>query len=554
MFGFGKKKQKPDTASGAGDGGDAPPPPAEPTPPRLHYGPGVSDLEPNIGDFLYNRARLAPDREAWVDVNTGRRFSYQQFNERANRCAHVLAGLGVAKGDRVAVLAMNSIEFMETFFGLAKLGAVCVTLNWRLTPAELEFILKDAGATVLVYSGEFKDTVANLQGLEPGRTDLAHWLAIGGGEGGIDYDAALAAADSSEPVRGGAGDDNLYIMYTSGTTGLPKGVVHTHDSAFWATLTVVMTNDQRQKDRYYCCLPLFHVGALTPAMVSVYNGETLVVPRSFDPVAAWRTIEEEKINTMLAVPAMLGAMKQTREKAAADISSLRSITSGAAPVPVTLIKDYASWGIEIRQVYGLTETCGPACIIDSERALEKAGSTGPAFLHSQVRVVRPDGTDCAAGENGEVLVRGRHIMKEYWNRPEATAETLKDGWLHTGDLASMDEDGFVTVRDRLKDMIISGGENIYPAEVENVLLGHPKVRDAAVIGQDSERWGEVPLAVVVKADDSLTEAELVAHCQDKLARYKQPKAVRFVAEIPRNPTGKVLKRVLREQFPEPAPE
>jgi acyl-CoA synthetase (AMP-forming)/AMP-acid ligase II len=228
--------------------------------------------------------------------------------------------------------------------------------------------------------------------------------------------------------------------------------------------------------------------------------------------------------------------------------------SGAAPVPVPLIEQYAGAGIEIHQVYGLTETGGPACLISPEEAIAKAGSTGPAFFHTDVRVVNEAGEDVAPGEVGEVIVAGAHNMKEYWNRPEATAETIRNGWLHTGDLATMDKEGFVYIQDRKKDMIISGGENVYPAEIENVLLAHPGIGEVAVIGQPSEKWGESPLAVVVKADPGLDAQSVLDFCQGKLARFKQPRAVAFIDEIPRNPTGKVLKRVLREQFPGPAPD
>jgi acyl-CoA synthetase (AMP-forming)/AMP-acid ligase II len=283
-------------------------------------------------------------------------------------------------------------------------------------------------------------------------------------------------------------------------------------------------------------------------------GVTSIVMRSFDPAQAWRLIEEERVTTGLLVPAMLNFMLQVPAFEAFDRSALRWIMSGAAPVPVSLIERYGALAIDILQVYGLTETCGPACLIDSENALARVGSTGRAFFHSDVKIVAEDGTTCATGAPGEVWVRGRHIMREYWNRPEATAETLVKGWLRTGDVATMDAEGFVYIQDRIKDMIISGGENIYPAEVENVLLGVPGVVDAAVIGMTSERWGESPLAILVRDDPTLGEAAVLAHCQSRLARYKQPRAVRFVDSIPRNPSGKILKRVLREQFPEPAPE
>jgi acyl-CoA synthetase (AMP-forming)/AMP-acid ligase II len=227
--------------------------------------------------------------------------------------------------------------------------------------------------------------------------------------------------------------------------------------------------------------------------------------------------------------------------------------TGAAPVPVALTEKYGEMGIGIMQVYGLTETCGPACLMDAENALRKPSSTGKAFFHTDVRVVNKAGEDCSPQEAGEVIVRGKHIMREYWNQPEATAEAIKDGWLYTGDIAVMDEEGFVSIQDRIKDMIISGGENVYPAEIEGVLMTHPQISEAAVIGQNSARWGESPLAIVVRTDAALNAAEVIEYCRGKLAGFKQPKGVEFIDEIPRNPSGKILKRVLREQFPSEAP-
>jgi acyl-CoA synthetase (AMP-forming)/AMP-acid ligase II len=264
-------------------------------------------------------------------------------------------------------------------------------------------------------------------------------------------------------------------------------------------------------------------------------------------------IDDEKITTTLMVPAMLQFMMATHEPSM-NISSLRWVMSGAAPVPVTLIKAYEAMGVEIHQVYGLTETCGPACLILGEDALVRAGSTGRAFFHTDVRVVDDDGHDAKTGEPGEVLVRGPHIMLGYWNRPDATAEAIRDGWLHTGDIATMDADGFITIMDRVKDMLISGGENVYPAEIENIVLSHPKVADVGVIGIPSAKWGESPMAVVVRNDESLTAEEVMEWCKGKLAPFKLVKTVAFVTEIPRNPSGKILKRMLRDEFKVTAPE
>jgi acyl-CoA synthetase (AMP-forming)/AMP-acid ligase II len=298
---------------------------------------------------------------------------------------------------------------------------------------------------------------------------------------------------------------------------------------------------------------MFHVGALTPLAVNVYRGATSVVMRAFDPNLAWQLIERERISTGLMVPAMLNFMLQVGGQDRVDISGVRWIMTGAAPVPVALTRKYADLGIGVLQVYGLTESCGPACVMDSEHALERPESTGKAFFHTEVRVVDPAGEPCPPGVAGEVVVRGRHVMREYWNRPDATAECLKNGWLHTGDVAVMDEQGFVAIQDRIKDMIISGGENVYPAEIEGVLIGHPQIVEAAVIGLPSEKWGESPLALVVRKDDALTVAEVMDYCRGRLAGYKRPQIVEFVEDIPRNPSGKILKRVLRERFPGPAP-
>jgi acyl-CoA synthetase (AMP-forming)/AMP-acid ligase II len=510
----------------------------------------------NLGHFVSKRAHLNPDLEAIVDAGTGRRFTFAELNERVNRTAHLLRDLGVGRGDRVGLLMMNSVEFEESFFAVAKLGAVVVPLNWRLVPDELAFILADSGTSVLVYGHEFAAAVTDLHD-RGDEVPVRSWVQVDGDAppGAIGYAAAHAAASAEEVDVETTTDDLLYIMYTSGTTGLPKGVMHSHGTAMWAVLTIDATADMHFADRYLVALPLFHVGALTPAVAACYAGVTQIVMRTFDPVGAWQLISEERLTTGLLVPAMLQFMLQARGAAGdVELSQLRWVMSGASPVPVNLIEAYADLGIEVHQVYGLTESCGPACLISPHEALTRAGSTGKEFFFTRVRVVDEHGQDVPPGEPGEVICKGDHVMVGYWNRPEETAKTVVDGWLHTGDVAIVDKDGYIYIHDRIKDMIISGGENIYPAEIENVLLGHPVISDVAVIGQQSARWGEVPLAVVVRTDESLTETDVLAFTDGKLARYKQPRSAVFVSEIPRNPSGKALKRILRDQFPEPAAE
>lgn len=512
-------------------------------------------MENNLGLFLTRRAFLSPDREAYVDSHSDLRLTYRALNQRANQVANGFLAAGIEKGERVGLLLMNSAEFMEAYFALGKIGAVVVPLNWRLVPDELEFILKDSKTKRLIFDSDFVDACAELHARGE-KTDVIQWLQVGDDVAHFaqSYDAFRNAAPADEPAPGAADDDMLYIMYTSGTTGLPKGVVHSHNTAIWAIFTIAATTDYHDGDIYLGALPMFHVGALTPLAVNVFVGATSIVMRTFDPALAWELIEREKITTGLMVPAMLNFMIQVGEyQNRFDFSSLRWIMTGAAPVPAALTEHYHQLGIGVLQVYGLTETCGPACVMDSENALKYPESTGRAFFFTEVKIVDEKGKECPRGEAGEVWVQGKHIMVEYWNRPDASAEALVDGWLRTGDVATMNEEGFVAIQDRIKDMIISGGENVYPAEIEGVLAQHPGIVEAAVIGQESEKWGESPLAIVVKSDEALTEADVIAFCRGRMAGYKQPKAAVFVDEIPRNPSGKILKRLLREQFPDPAP-
>jgi len=321
-------------------------------------------MQTNLGLFLAKRAHLSPKVEAVVEVERGRRFTYAELDARANRIANVLREKGVRKGDRVALLLMNGVEYIEAYFGAAKIGAVTVPLNWRLVPDELEFIIDDSGAIVLIWGEEFDEAVSALQ---PRGLPVREWIRLGERSGlpgwAVDYDELCGNASADEPPIEGDSEDLLFIMYTSGTTGLPKGAVHTNGTMAWASLTINMTADMRYRDRYLQMLPLFHVGALTPATAAIHRGGSLIVMRAFDPTTVFQVIERERITIGLAVPAMLNFMLQVPGQAEADTSSVRWLMSGAAPVPVSLIETYAKLGIEIHQVYGLTETCGPACLM-----------------------------------------------------------------------------------------------------------------------------------------------------------------------------------------------
>ena len=510
----------------------------------------------NIGSLLSKRATISPGREAFVEFERGRRFTFAEFNARANRTANTLLQLGLQPGDRVATLAKNGIEFLETYFATAKIGCVLVPVNWRLVAPEISYILSDAGARALVYDADFDETVAAVRDAD---TAIEHWLRIADSEppaSAQDYDTLMGAASDAEPPLGAWDDDLLFIMYTSGTTGYPKGVMHSHDGMLWSHLTSMSTSDMRSDDRFLLALPMFHVAALNPGSLVVHRGATGVIMRELDMGAMFRCIDQERVSIFTTVPALLQFMLHAPERAQHDISSVRWVATGAAPVPVSLLREYEAVGIAIHQAYGLTESCGPGTLLLPDDAEAKVGSCGRPQMHTEAKIVDADGNTIPMGSDqaGELLLAGRHLMKGYWNNPEATAEALVDGWLHTGDICTWDEEGFVTVCDRKKDMIISGGENIYPAELENVLAGCPEVMEAAVIGIPSEKWGETPLAIVVAApDQSPTPESLREWCKQNLAGYKVPQLYELVDTLPRNASGKLLKPKLREQYPGPAP-
>lgn len=518
-------------------------------------------MKTNIGLLLTKRAQICPNREAFVEFERNRRFTFTELNDRTNRVANALLKKGICPGDRVASLLKNSIEFVETYFAAAKIGAVMVPVNWRLVAGEIAYILQDAGAKALVYDSDFDEAVNTLQSGAHGELVVKQWVRRENGNAGtpvwaLDYEAFTAASVVTEPPVGAWDDDNLFIMYTSGTTGRPKGAVHSHEGMLWSQLTSMTTSDMRDGDRWLLALPMFHVGCLSPTSLLVHRGGTGIIMRELDIGEMFRCIAQEKVTIFMAVPTMLQFMLMTPEREQNDISSVRWIATGAAPVPVSLLHDYEALGIRIFQAYGLTESCGPGTLLLHEDAEAKVGSCGRPQMHTVIKIVDGDGNTIPMGSEqpGELLLGGKHMMKEYWNNPQATAKTLKDGWLHTGDICTWDSDGFVTICDRMKDMIISGGENIYPAELENALAACPEVQEAAVIGVASQKWGETPLAIIVPAPGTSPTAEsLKAYCKENMAGYKVPQLYELTDSLPRNPSGKLLKPQLREEFPGPAP-
>ena len=505
-----------------------------------------------VGYWLTRRTALSRDRTALV--YEGRSWTYGELNRDVNRLAHALRSLGVNHGDRVAYLDLNHPNFFLTLFATAKLGAIFVPLNFRLTGPELTFIINDAGIHTLVHDAQFGGVVESIRGDLCCRHVIRSFADAEAErtvpEGMRAFDDLFADQRDDDLDSQVALDDIAWIMYTSGTTGRPKGAMLTHGNLLWNNIQAWVAYDSSTDDVTLVCAPLFHIGGLNVTTMSAFQkGATVVLLRQYDPVRVLEDITRYRVTSMFGVPAMFQFMTLAPTFADADLSSVRMFVCGGAPVPELLIRLYADRGIRFAQGYGLTETAPFATIVPIEWMDRKVGSAGLPPFFTEVRLVDEEDHEVAVGERGEVVVRGPNVMKGYWNRPEATAEAIRNGWFHTGDVGVRDEDGFFYIVDRKKDMIISGGENIYPAEVEDVLYGHPGIAEVAVIGLPDERWGETVRAVVVcKPGLTLSPEEVIEYAQGRLARYKQPRSVVFTDVLPRNPAGKVLKFELRERF------
>ena len=501
-------------------------------------------------DWLQRHAERTPHKLAVVDAHSGRQFNYAQFNERANRMASFLKDeLGLQVGDRVSILAQNSSDYYETLFACGKMGAILNTLNWRLATPELQYILNDCTPQALIYEPEFAESVAALRPA----IDCQHYMVMGEAspDGEWTYEEALASGSPEGVVAPRLTyDDTWAILYTSGTTGRPKGAQVTYGNFFYNAIGIGMAVDLTSQDINLNVLPTFHAGGLgLYAAPTFHAGGTVIVMRTFDPAELLRLISTWQVTALLLVPAIYLMLAQYPELDKADLSSVRNWASGGSALPPSTVQEFASKNIIIQQGFGMTETGPTVFLITKEDAVRKAGSVGKPVMHTEVRILDREGNDLAPNEVGELCVRGGNVTTGYWNRPEATAKTIVDGWLHSGDAAKYDEEGFYYIVDRWKDMFISGGENVYPAEVENVIYHHPAVAEVAIIGVPHPKWQEVGKAiVVVKEGQNVTEEEIIAFCQGKLARYKIPKSVAFVDMLPRTAAGKVVKRDLRAQF------
>lgn len=496
----------------------------------------------NIGRMIANRAYLSPELEAFI--GNGYEYTYKEANERINQFAHFLKKNSFFPGDRLAILCRNNEHVVSAMFAAAKADGITVPLNWRLQAAELTFILNDCGASVLVYDEEFAEVVDKM------RPDIMvrKYIVAGKSDQDISYKEALndQPIDELQPVS--CAEDIAVIMYTSGTTGKPKGAMLTHSNMLFVTDGHNSSLRWNYRYRFLSVAPLFHIGGLAPIFTNVINGCTTVFLSEFNPVNTWKAVEDHKINFMMTVPLMLTFMMNVPDIDQMNLSSLDHIVCGGSMVPGSLIRAYKDMNIEVENVYGITEYGGAVTFWIHDMGMDKHESVGKMVYHGDVKIIDPEtGKRLPVGEIGEICINGPQVFKGYWNNPGETAKVIIDGWYHSGDMGKLDGDGFVYVVDRLKDMIVSGGENIYPAEIEAVIAEHPGVAEVAVIGIPDDKWGEVPRAFVAKMPGAeLTAEDIIAICREKLAKFKMVKDVIFIDYLPRNGVAKVMKTELKK--------
>ena len=509
-------------------------------------------MSEHAGELLTRRARLTPDREALLDGTTNLRYTYRELNERASRIANALVGrFGIKKGDRVGIIAQNGVHYVDLMYGLAKIGAILVPFNWRLKPLELEYAANDCSPEIIICAEGFADL---LQSARP-RLSCKHYVTLGRVDIPAEarYEDLLAQASPQEPPRpSGLGeDDPLFILYTSGTTGKSKGAVIPHRQMLWNCINTVISWGLSESDCSPIFTPLYHAGALFVFLAPLlYCGGRVIIEKEFDPEKAIALIERERCTVVLGVPTLYRLWYDCPSYKKADFSSIRFFVNGGAAIPTELMEAWREdKGVVFRQGYGLTEAGVNCMSMTNEESTRYAGSVGKPIFHSEIRLLDETGREVAAGEPGEICIKGPTTCLGYWNNPAATAAALQDGWFHTGDMAMRNEEGFIYIRGRYKDMIKSGGENIYSAEVETAFREHPAVLECALIGKPDPKWDEVGLMIVVlKKGCAASAPELLAFCKERIANYKVPKEIIFAEALPYSPYGKVVKAELRAKY------
>jgi acyl-CoA synthetase (AMP-forming)/AMP-acid ligase II len=502
-----------------------------------------------LGNITLRNWKLRGDAPGLIFED--RTFTHRDFAERACRLARALLRIGVRRGDRVAVLAQNCPEYMEAYAAGELGGWITVTINYRLAAPEIAYILDDSRPRVLIAEA---DLVSRLAPASLAR--IEHVLAFGGKSPDLDYETALAAEEPLPPEVVVSPDDIAFLIYTSGTTGRPKGVMLSHRGQYWAAQVTGLEMGVRPVDRVAVSMPLYHIGAKNTCLTRQLQGCTIVLHRAFRPDAFFESLTRHQVTETLLAPTMLNDFLDAHRCSRETLPSLVKMFYSAAPMPEQLLRRaIAALGPIFAQVYGMTESGGPGCTLHAHQhvldgapeVVRRLRSAGQPMVGCDVRCVRPDGSQCPPGEPGEIVIRSDALMRGYWNNHVATVETLRDGFLHTGDVGETDRDGFVFVVDRLKDMIISGGENIYSREIENALMGHPAVLEAAVVGAPDEHWGEKVVAFVVRRPGLDVSAEgITEHCKSSIAAYKRPREIMFIDALPKLPNGKIEKFKLRE--------
>jgi acyl-CoA synthetase (AMP-forming)/AMP-acid ligase II len=505
-------------------------------------------LSMNLGDLTVRSLQLRAAAPAIIFE--GRTITHGEFCGRAFQLANALLRLGVQRGDRVAILAQNCPEYMECYAAGELAGWTTVTINFRLTAAEVGFILSDSRPKCVIVEAQFVDRLAGAAA-----AGVQHVLTFGGPGPDLAYEEVLGRGEASRPQVAIAPDDIAHLIYTSGTTGKPKGVMLSHRGQMQSAVISALEAQVRPTDRLALAMPLYHVGAKNQWLSHSVYGCPIILHRAFRPSAFFASLRDHAATVTLLAPTMLNDLLEAERCDRETLPALQKLFYSAAPMPEPLLRrSMAAFGPILAQIYGMTECGGPGCTLHAHQhvlegppqVVRRLRSAGQPMVHCDVRVVTPDGSECAVGEPGEIVIRSPALMSGYWNNDPATLEAMRGGYLHTGDVGERDDEGFVFVVDRLKDMIVSGGENIYSREVEEALMSHHGVLEAAVIGAPDERWGEAVVAFVVRRSGHDVDADaLIAHCRERIAAYKRPRDVRFIDALPKLPNGKIEKFKLR---------
>jgi fatty-acyl-CoA synthase len=489
-------------------------------------------------DWVENRARLSPNKKAIIDEDSNKSWTYEAVNNRSSSVAGWLKSQGVKKGDRVALLSPNDISYFDLLLACGKIGAIFVPLNWRLSEHELNEILLDCSPLLLGIHQKFENMFTSLKALVPSSFYVGESM----------YEEITALLDRSNDIEPISELDPLAIIYTGGTTGKPKGVVLSHQSIQWNAINTILSWNLSDEDVTINYMPMFHTGGLNALSLPILmTGGTVVIGDQYTGQKVVHSIQQYNCTIILLVPTMYHLLIQTEEFQRSKFPTMKVFLSGAAPCPFHVYEAFQKKGLAFKEGYGLTEAGPNNFFIHPEEAQVKRGSVGRPMLFNSIKLEKEEGQEAAVNEVGELLIKGKHSFSHYWNNELATLETKKEGWIHTGDLARKDEDGFHYIVGRKKDMIITGGENVYPLEIEHWLAAHPEVDEVAVIGLPDEKWGELVAAFIVqKHPQPLDEQELIAYCERKLGRYKIPKKFISLNELPKTHVGKIDKKRLKE--------